>query len=119
MNMVLRRLAERRMRVLVLERARIGAGGSALGVGGVRQQLATPINIALSQLSLPVFGAPRRADQPDQHGYLYLTWGDSKVRLFGPGVEALAGRSAQKPAKVSTPESVASRLAGLWNRPTI
>src|SRR5919199_2491308 len=45
--------------------------------------------------------------------------GDSKVRLFGPGVEALAGRRPQQPAKASTPESVAPRSAGLWNSPTV
>src|SRR5919199_4284587 len=37
------RLAERRLRVLVLERAHSGAGSSPCGVGGVHQQFATPI----------------------------------------------------------------------------
>src|SRR5919199_2039030 len=45
--------------------------------------------------------------------------GDSKVRLFGPGGEALAGRRPQKPAKASPPESVVQGSAGLWNSPTV
>lgn len=66
------RLGERGKRVLLVERSTVGAGTSRRGVGGVRQQFSTAINIALSQMSLPVFAELGDRIGWQQHGYLYL-----------------------------------------------
>ncbi|MFN7930851.1 MAG: FAD-dependent oxidoreductase [Blastocatellia bacterium] len=65
-------------RVLVLEKAKSwNTGSTALANGGIRQQFASPINIRLSQLSVPVF---ENFDQEfdtqihfRQYGYLFVT----------------------------------------------
>ena len=66
------RLGTRGVRTLLVERGTLGAGTSSRGVGGIRQQFDTPINIALSQLSLPVFIELGEQIAFQQHGYLYL-----------------------------------------------
>lgn len=76
------RLGERGARTLLLERDVLGAGTSSRGVGGFRQQFTTPINIALSRLSLPVFQALGAEIALCQHGYLYLALSDAERRTL-------------------------------------
>lgn len=69
---VAEQLGTRGVRTLLIERATLGSGNSSRGVGGIRQQFATAINIALSKLSLPTFIALGERIGFQQNGYLYL-----------------------------------------------
>lgn len=65
-------------RILVLEKAESWATGSTPRAnGGFRQQFSTPINIRLSQLSVPVFENFQEEFESDinlrQYGYLFVT----------------------------------------------
>jgi sarcosine oxidase subunit beta len=68
--------------VLVLEKeASWVTGSTAKANGGFRQQFSNPVNIRLSQLSLPVLRTFGEAFQTDisfgQHGYLFVTASES------------------------------------------
>lgn len=72
--------------VVVLERNRIAQGASGDGAGGFRQQFSTPINVQMTQLSLPYFlDAPARlgaAIETHQQGYLFLLTAATQAAEF-------------------------------------
>jgi len=101
-------VAERGMRVLVLERATAGAGSSGRGVGGIRQQFATPINIALSQLSLPIFAALGDRIGLRRHGYLYLALTEAARGDLWRRAELQRGHDV--PVETLDPEEIRARF---------
>lgn len=101
------RLAERGVRAIVLERNTIGAGSSSRGVGGVRRQFTTPINIALSQLSLPVFSDLGESIEFHQHGYLYLALSNKTLAALRRHTELQ--RACGAPVELLSPDEVHAR----------
>ncbi len=102
------RVAEREMRVLVLERAAPGAGSSGRGVGGIRQQFATPINIALSRLSQPTFTALGERIGLCRHGYLYLALEEATHEDLWRRAELQ--RAHDVPVELLDPEEIRARF---------
>lgn len=97
-------LGVRGVQTLLLERATPGAGSSSRGVGGIRQQFATHINIALSRLSLPLFVELGERIAFRQHGYLYLALSEDTSRALRDRVDFQ--QSAGVPVELLDPGTI-------------
>lgn len=101
--------------VVVLERNRIAQGASGDGAGGFRQQFSTPINVQMTQLSLPYFlDAPARLGasiELHQQGYLFLLTGPARVAEFQGNLAMQQGLGA--PVRWLDPAAVAALAPGL------
>ncbi|UCF38855.1 MAG: FAD-binding oxidoreductase [Acidobacteriota bacterium] len=96
--------------VLVLEKESSWiTGSSARANGGFRQQFSTPINIRMSQLSLPVFESFEEEFRTDisfrQYGYLFVTASDSGERALKESLEFQQRRGV--PVERVGPEEIA------------
>lgn len=104
-------LAERGYRdVTLLERQTLGSGTTAKGNGGVRQQFATAINIALSRRAVEYFEhfADRVGESITfrQHGYLFLLDRDAQLEQFR--ATASRQRAAGVPVEILAPAEIAA-----------
>lgn len=101
--------------VVVLERNRIAQGASGDGAGGFRQQFSTPINVQMTQLSLPYFlDAQERlgaAIDARQQGYLFLLSDEAQVAEFRTTLAMQQGLGA--PVRWLDPSEVAALVPGL------
>jgi sarcosine oxidase subunit beta len=104
-------LAERGYRdVTLIERHTLGSGTTAKGNGGVRQQFATAINIALSRRAVEYFAhfADRVGESITfrQHGYLFLL--DREAQLEDFRATATRQRAAGVPVEILAPTEIAA-----------
>lgn len=101
--------------VVVLERNRVAQGASGDGAGGFRQQFSTPLNVRLTQLSLPyLLDAPARlgADiEARRQGYLFLLADEARAATFRANLAMQRGLGA--PVRWLTPGEVAALAPGL------
>src|ERR1700716_2281598 len=79
------------LRPLLLERGELGAGSTARGAGGVRQQFSTAVNVRVGRMSLAML---ERFEEESgstaalqQIGYLLLATTDSEAAQFARNVE--------------------------------
>jgi sarcosine oxidase subunit beta len=84
-------LATGGMRPLLLERGELGAGSTARGAGGVRQQFSTAVNVRVGRMSLAML---QRFEEEigstaalQQIGYLLLATTDAEAAQFARNVE--------------------------------
>ena len=108
-------LAERGARVTVCERGSIGAGSTERSVGGIRTQFTTPVNVRLSQESLPIwetfeerFGVDIAHRQP---GYLFLARDEATATGLRDSVELQTDLGV--PSRTLTPDEAAELCPGL------
>jgi sarcosine oxidase subunit beta len=84
-------LARAGMRPILLERGQLGAGSTARGAGGVRQQFSTEINVRIGMLSRRLL--ERFEDEIDatadlrEIGYLFVASDASQMEQFARNVE--------------------------------
>ncbi len=101
--------------VVVLERNRIAQGASGDGAGGFRQQFSTPINVRLTQLSLPyLLDAPARlgADiETRRQGYLFLLSDEASAAEFRANLAMQ--RELGAPVRWLAPREAAELVPGL------
>jgi sarcosine oxidase subunit beta len=94
--------------VTLLERRTLGSGTTAKGNGGVRQQFATEINIALSRRAVDYFEHfAERVGEPvtyRQHGYLFLL--DRAEQLEEFRATASRQRAAGVPVQILEPAGI-------------
>ncbi|MDP9372363.1 MAG: FAD-binding oxidoreductase, partial [Chloroflexota bacterium] len=92
----------------------IAQGASGDGAGGFRQQFSTPINVRMTQLSLPYFlDAPARLGaevEARKQGYLFLLTDETSAAAFRQGLVMQRGLGA--PARWLEPEEVAALVPG-------
>lgn len=96
--------------VTLLERRTLGSGTTAKGNGGVRQQFATAINIALSRRAVDYFEHfADRVGEPityRQHGYLFLL--DRATQLEDFRATAIRQQAAGVPVEILDPANIAA-----------
>ncbi len=101
--------------IVVLERNRIAQGASGDGAGGFRQQFSTPINVRMTQLSLPYFlDAPARLGtevETRRQGYLFLLTDEAAAAAYREGLAMQQGLGA--PVRWLEPREVAALAPGL------
>jgi sarcosine oxidase subunit beta len=72
--------------VVVVERRTLGAGATSKGIGGIRQQFSSEINIALSRRAVDYFAGFRdhvgESVRFRQHGYLFLLTQAEQLEVF-------------------------------------
>ena len=106
-------LAQHGVKALVLEREKIaGNGSTGHCAGGVRQQFTTPVNVALSKISIEAFA--RMNDELAYEGELYWPVGylfcvPDEARWTRFKANAAAQRALGVPVEELTPEEVARR----------
>lgn len=101
--------------VTLLERATLASGTTAKGVGGVRQQFSSPINIALSRRAVDAFAAFDERVGGNigyrQHGFLFLIDDPAHWTAFLAAVERQ--RAGGVPVQVLAPDDVAAVMPGV------
>lgn len=101
--------------VVVLERNRIAQGASGDGAGGFRQQFSTPINVRMTQLSLPYLtDAPNRLGaeiEARQQGYLFLLSDETSAAEFRANLAMQQELGA--PVRWLAPREAADLVPGL------
>ena len=106
-------LAQHGMKPLVLEREKIaGNGSTGHCAGGVRQQFTTPVNVALSKISIEAFA--RMNDELAYEGELYWPVGylfcvPDEARWTRFRANVATQRALGVPVEELTPEEVARR----------
>ena len=106
-------LARHGVKALVLEREKIaGNGSTGHCAGGVRQQFTTPVNVALSKISIEAFA--RMNEELTYEGELYWPVGylfcvPDQARWTRFQANAAAQRALGVPVEELTPEEVARR----------
>jgi sarcosine oxidase subunit beta len=106
-------LAQHGVKPLVLEREKVpGNGSTGHCAGGVRQQFTTPVNVALSKISIEAFARMNEelAYEGDLYwpvGYLFCVPDATRWARFQKNVEAQ--RALGVPVETLTPAAVAAR----------
>lgn len=101
--------------VTVVERHALGSGITSKGVGGVRQQFSSAINIALSRRAVDYFASfDERVGGTigyRRHGFLFLIDNERQWAVFNANVERQ--RAAGVPVEVLAPEEIAAVMPGI------
>ncbi len=108
-------LAKRGADVTLCERHSLGSGSTDRAVGGIRAQFSTPVNVALSNVSMTEWDAFEEKFGVDierhKTGYLFLTRDREVASAFEAQVTMQNERGV--PSEVLTPTEAADRCPGL------
>jgi sarcosine oxidase subunit beta len=101
--------------VVILERNRVAQGASGDGAGGFRQQFSTPINVRMTQLSLPYYlDAPARLGaevETRKQGYLFLLADETLATEYQANLAMQ--RELGAPVRWLEPAEIAALVPGL------
>lgn len=108
-------LADRGADVTLCEKGTLGGGSTARAAGGIRSQFSTPVNVALSLASKPVWDAFEDRFGVDiglrKNGYLFLARSEATAERFRANVRMQRDLGAA--TELLTPAEATERCPGL------